>query len=632
MIKNFFSITYLIRSLNNVVDRFPLSILFAGAICVLMSGTIENHFEEEQGQKWMMSLYIGFLLSIIVYLGLPRYAKPKLKIWLGAIVVLLSLTYFFFLPQTDLGITDGVRFLFYAIVLHLIVAFIPFNLMPATWHDDVNEFWEYNKTLFLRFLSGGLYTAVLWGGLSLAVLAIDQLFNIDIDYKVYGHLFIWMAGLFNTVFFLGGLPSNQIILKSEIAYPKGLKIFTQYVLLPLVVIFILIIHVYIIKILFTNNWPKGWVTYLVLSLSISGMLSLLLVWPVRNEEHGNWFASFSKYFYSALVLPIIVLFIAIFKRINDYGFTENRFTVLVLGIWLAGIVLYFLFSKYKNIKLIPLSLAIAGVVSFDSSKIVSKTSQQQQVLKIASQADMLMEEKLVPIDSVKLEQYILDFRNDSTNVDRMNPIVEFNDKLSYLVEWHGRSTLLKLLNPSIVTKLNGNIQRQLADCENCKVYDYQFVEMVRNELGTAKAMQNYQTDYKNYYSTNHKSSLVSVTGYDFVASMDAGKSGSAYESNLSFPNDTLTALLSEIDWKAQQLTLTIAEDHIFNFDLNILLAENIKIALNGHGDFEFKQVVEVKEQAKCRVKLIIEGMSMYQTNDEPLTLSSLKFSVCIKWL
>lgn len=52
--------------------------------------------------------------------------------------------------------------------------------------DHELGYWNYCKTLCLRILTAGLYTAVLWGGLAIALAALDNLFGVDIPEKRYG--------------------------------------------------------------------------------------------------------------------------------------------------------------------------------------------------------------------------------------------------------------------------------------------------------------------------------------------------------------------------------------------------------------------------------------------------------------
>ena len=194
-------------------------------------------------------------------------------------------------------------------------------------------------------------------------LAIHSLFNIDFDEKIYVHLFITVAVVLNTWFFLAGVPSRIIGLEQVREYPKGLRIFTQYVLLPLVVIYLIILYFYEAKILFTLVWPRGFVSYLIIGFSTLGILALLLVWPLRDDAEHTWIRTFTKRFFLALFPLIILLILAIGRRVMEYGVTENRYFLIILALWLFIVALYFLFSRRKHIKFVPLSLFFAALSS-----------------------------------------------------------------------------------------------------------------------------------------------------------------------------------------------------------------------------------------------------------------------------
>jgi hypothetical protein len=191
-----------------------------------------------------------------------------------------------------------------------------------------------------------------------------------------------LIGIFNTWFFLAGFPvdyENPVVIAD---YPRGLKIFTQFVLLPILTVYLLILYAYLFRIIFTATWPYGWVAYLVLGFSVAGILAILLLWPLREEENNKWVSGYSRFFYFALFPLIIMLFIAIWKRVSAYGITELRYFVLLLAAWLLFIAVYFSVSKRKNIQLIPLSLCVAAfLVTFGpwGSAGVSLYSQQRRL-------------------------------------------------------------------------------------------------------------------------------------------------------------------------------------------------------------------------------------------------------------
>ena len=91
-------------------------------------------------------------------------------------------------------------------VTHLFVAVAPdLNTLK------VSDFWDYNRQLFTTIVVGGAYTFILWGGLSMALLAIGELFNLHIAGENYARLFVVLAGIFNTVFFLHYYPAHYAL-------------------------------------------------------------------------------------------------------------------------------------------------------------------------------------------------------------------------------------------------------------------------------------------------------------------------------------------------------------------------------------------------------------------------------------
>ena len=181
-------------------------------------------------------------------------------------------------------------------------------------------------------------------------------------------------------------------------YPKGLKIFTQFVLLPLVTVYLSILYLYIFKIIYHQSLPKGWVSWLVICFSTVCVLSLLLIYPVKDKEGNTWIKIYSKWFYIILFPLIVLMFDAIITRINAYGITEDRYYVSLLACWLTFIAIYFTFSKKKNIKLIPITLALCCFVSVYgpwSAACVSIHSQYGRLVTALTKQNMIQYHKII---------------------------------------------------------------------------------------------------------------------------------------------------------------------------------------------------------------------------------------------
>jgi hypothetical protein len=398
------SIKNLAKGAVETIKRYPFEVLFA--LAGTIAGTIQvelSHLNRENEGWCLRSIMIanlGFLLSLSATLYTQSIDMPILKRrglkWLAA--VLAGSLIFIIDPSTREA--DYMRFFLMSLAFHLMVAFAAF-----TRHGQVQGFWQFNKTLFLRFLISALYGAVLFGGLAAAIGATNFLFNFKFEWDTYVILWVWIAGIFTTIFFLAGVPTDTHSLNDDLSYPKGLKIFTQYVLIPLSTVYAVILLAYEVKILVQWNLPKGLVSNLILGYAVFGILSLLLVYPIREQDENKWLKTYTRSFYFLLVPLLGLLFVAVGTRVFKYGITEWRYFLIVLACWLLFISVYFLFFKKHNIKLIPISLSILTLLAIygpQSAFSVSMYSQRRIVLRFFEKHNAFKNGKLTPVDSTKI--------------------------------------------------------------------------------------------------------------------------------------------------------------------------------------------------------------------------------------
>ncbi|MEQ9308156.1 MAG: DUF4153 domain-containing protein [Balneolaceae bacterium] len=358
------SVDQITEAIASVLKRFPLVVFVSivgtiSAICLTdLSFASQEEYPRLLAVCFVSGLGISFLLAIATFLERKEWSTAG-KSMINTTGIALLITYYFILSDHFIEGPNEIWYRFFLFILgsHLFVAFAPF-----TSSSKLDQFWEYNKSLFLRILLSVLYSGVLFVGLSIALLAIDNLLGLNVEGETYLKLFLFLGGIFNTWFFLAGVPQKEEIQSKAIIFPTGLRVFVQYVLIPLVTVYIFILYLYLGKIIIQWELPNGWVSNLVLSFSIAGLLSLLLLYPIRNSKEFKWVSFYSKYYYLLLIPLIILLMFSIWVRISEYGVTINRYFVATLGVWLTGIVIYFIFSKVKNIKVIPISLCLITLV------------------------------------------------------------------------------------------------------------------------------------------------------------------------------------------------------------------------------------------------------------------------------
>ncbi|WP_432709360.1 DUF4153 domain-containing protein [Pedobacter sp.] len=372
-----FTLDSIFQSTKATVIRFPLqvaAVLLAMAACFYRIHLEGQPVTSDQYWKLVFVCNIAFvaLLSADLYAASNQW-RPNRQ-WALRILVLAFCVAIYFSLQPGLYATDWFRIVFFMISFHLAVSY------SAFLHEgNLNGFWVFNKILLLRFLTAAFYAAVLFTGLSIALLAIEELFNVAIDGKLYRYMLTVIGIGFTTFFFMGGIPANfKALNAAEPAYQKGLKVFTQYVLIPLMLVYLGILLIYEVTILLAWELPKGNVSMLILCYAVAGLLAVLLIYPIKERSENQWFGRFFKGVFITMIPLLVLLMLAIWVRVMSYGITEPRYIVMVLAIWLAAITAYFLSSSKQNIRIIPVSLSVlAFLAAFgpQSAPSVSRYSQ-----------------------------------------------------------------------------------------------------------------------------------------------------------------------------------------------------------------------------------------------------------------
>jgi len=429
------SLVALAQSSKKAFFRFPLEILFALTGTLSATISIEIVDLNLNAESYLIRLILISVLGLSLSLSATLFSESRSikntpKYLLRLVVIGLCIGLFFLLDPLKQQ-SDILKFLLLVLSSHLLVSFSAY-----AGSGYINAFWVFNKTIFLRFLTGGLYSAVLFMGLSAAIGSMNFLFNFNFEWDTFVILWIWIVGMFQTIFFLSGVPEDLFILEEDKGYPKGLKVFTQYVLIPLASVYAIILLAYEAKILIEWELPKGLVANLILGYAVFGILSLLLIYPVRNLDENKWLKKFSQSFYYILIPLIALLIWAILARIIEYGITEERYFLLVLAGWLIFITSYFLISKSHNITIIPLSLCILTVLSVYGPQGAFQTSRRSQLSELSH-----LFEKYNSVDDGKIKTL--------TRVPVKEDMLRMVNIVDYLVDNHGLKSFYAVLDQDL---------------------------------------------------------------------------------------------------------------------------------------------------------------------------------------
>jgi len=628
------SVNYLMAHAKNSFLRFPLTILASFVAVVIGIYLIECH-------KGITNILPYINVMLCMSLGIPLYfcatilsIKKKFDskkiLYVNLLATLLLVLIYFTLPgaeSTHNTTLPYIKYGLYNTTCHLLVSIIPF-----AFSKQLNGFWHYNKALFLRILLSILYSGFIYVGLILALTALKLLFDVSIHEELYVEIWIVTIGFFNTWFFVSGIPDDFDQLDTIYEYPKGLKIFSQYVLLPLLGLYLLILYSYGGKIIITSNWPKGIVAYLIIFVSILGILTFLLLHPYGNLKESSWIKKASRGYYFVLIPLLVLLFIAIFMRINDYGITINRYAILVLAIWIAIVCLYTVLGK-TNIKFIPTSLAIVLIlVSFGPWGMfsVSERSQVNRLKTILEQSKILVNGKIKnePIwvkDSLPRLYASNEFKNEGVLTDTLHN--EVKSIVEYLDNHHGYASIRSWYQQDINEIVS--LKESKKDTASANYFDTES-DIYMRSLGLKNEWSNTEKSHHFLnYNVSNETRITEISGFDYLVSFDRYVFGLNSHEITNFKLNQTQYTLTYSD-KPKAMLILKSKNEQLQFTLHQLI-EKLKNKYQQRSKFDLS-VAEMTlrgSNAVYEVKIELQSIEM-DSNKKGDAIRSLTGNIFIK--
>lgn len=229
-------------------------------------------------------------------------------------------------------------------------------------------FWNFNHQVWLNAAVALAAACIFSPGIAAILETIRYLFAAQVG-GYYGFVMAIGFGLIGPLTWLAlslnldAVPELGTDVTSFIS--RDISALTKYLLVPLLLIYAVVLHVYAAKIALGGTLPKGQIGWIVLSYSASVAVTALLAYP--NRETGRTLVTtFWRCWPYLLAVPVLLLFLAIHERISQYGLTQDRYFVVLAGLWLTSlIVTQGLIPNLRDIRFIPASLAaILLVTSF----------------------------------------------------------------------------------------------------------------------------------------------------------------------------------------------------------------------------------------------------------------------------
>lgn len=550
-----------VTELSKSLQRFPLTAILSLILLVLMITYNELNMRGDFDQQLSLMRFIkiaglGTILSVsLKHLAESFFPKKNSLVLMVPVLFVLLLIYYIFYTRR-ITMIDDIRFaatLFFSLVL----------VFYTSKLKDQQHYEVYVIKVFNGAFMTALYSGVLYFGISAIIFTINALFDAEIESKYYFYSFLIVTLIFGVLMLLSKLPAKDEEFEGYV-YSKGLKVLLLYIVIPLISIYTVILYVYFAKILITQTWPRGIVSNLVLWYAVLCAAVIFFLTPILEEKP---IAKLFRVWFPRLLIPILaMMFVSIGKRINQYGFTENRYYVVLLGIWILLVMIYFVFSRtLKNIFL-PLSLSLFVFISVYgplSAFNVSSMSQNIRLTALLEKNNMISNGLVIPSATVS--------KTDKENISSIVYFFDYRDL-----------TKIKYLDDDF----------KMTDFE--KTFGF-------------SATENYfpSQEYVYLYAQQGNTSI-DIKGYDYNLTLTSD--------NQSIKINETTTITYDISKKS--IIVKSGDEVLLEADITDQLQSLVEsYSQDSKGMATYDQTTFIEENSKVKLKFIITELSGYKEDD-----------------
>lgn len=385
------------------VRRAPAEVAVTLAVAVAFSAAIE--YGGDTMRSWAETAVAGLLTLAIAWTGTLLHetgAWSARRRWLftvgGAVVVALYAHAF-----ADFSLeAEAWRALL--LVATAVLWTIGMPALTQRGGDAVGRMRRIDGRIVLRMVGALLYCLALFGGLALALAAVDSLFELELDGAIYGHVFGWIFFVLAPWIVLGGLPDYIRPADAPSAVGSVAQRIALFLVPPLLGVYYLILYAYVVRILVTSELPKNLVSPMVLAAGALVLAALLLFDPRADARPLSRALRIAP----PLFLPLAGLgAYALLVRLDQYGLTEFRVIRLVVLVMLGALAVAATAAVVRRLRM-PLHWALFALAATAlvlavgpwSALALSKRSQDARLVRALEAVDIDPADETFRVDSI----------------------------------------------------------------------------------------------------------------------------------------------------------------------------------------------------------------------------------------
>ena len=289
-------------------------------------------------------------------------------------------------------------------LLFLFAGLLPLLMIAPYLHAHARQgaIWLFNLRLGLAALLAAVVALLFAAGLSAIVEALDILFGVSTG-NLHEHIWSTAMALVAPLYGLSLMPRKldeevDISPHSGSLLDRGISVLVNYVAVPVIAAYALILHAYAVKIVIEGELPKGQIGTMVTIFAIGGTATWLIAWPWR-EQGTKLLRLFMGWWFFLLIVPAVLLSLGIWRRLSDYGVTPDRYGIALVAIWVAALVVYLAIRRtYADMRAILGTvgvLLLMGAVGPMGANGLTASSQYTRLVTLLERNGVLRDGKLL---------------------------------------------------------------------------------------------------------------------------------------------------------------------------------------------------------------------------------------------
>lgn len=331
--------------IKNAVSTHPIEIFMITAFAI---GIWFVELGSHQGNDHLAYWIFAPILFIFVYLSRPYYWYRFS--WIVPLVALAII-----------GMTNDSSVFYFSSPKFWGANFIALFVLLGFPFEKNNQVFTYRN--FTNLFHLGLATAVwllVFGLVATILFTITMLFNVEFSDSFYEHFYTSLGIFTQPLFFL---VFQQRQAKSEMTLNRIFEILVNFVLAPALMIFTVLLYAYVVQIIFEGVLPKGMLANITLPYLLGG----LGVYALRSICAKARWETFFKFYPYLSIVPIVLLWLAIDRRISAYAWTEQRIYLVALATAITIAYAILIVPKARQYRLIS---GVVMVVIFSMTWVV----------------------------------------------------------------------------------------------------------------------------------------------------------------------------------------------------------------------------------------------------------------------